>query len=205
MYMLAFVAAWHVQVSDSVGGIIIDLPDITVYTDNVNPTNGVLEIQLTLTAPELSTNPPMSTFNLDLFATGVGLTLSTPQAATTAPLFTGGVFAGNAITALHVQAFHSIVANIPPANSVPSFTGAGLLRVPFTIAPGNAGTTYLLSLNVGLTEMADANGTPYALTLQGGSIFATIPEASGWKLFAVVALASGGVVKVWRKRRPISV
>lgn len=183
----------------AIGAIVIDLPDITVFGDNVVPTSGTLEVALSLTGADLATPPPASSFNLDFSTDGSGLSFAAAQPATTSPLFTGGFF-GDYGTSTNVRALHEIIPS-----SVPMFNGAGLLKIPFTIAAGNIGTTYHLNFGP-LNEFTYTSGTTvttYPLTLIGGSISVTsVPEVVGWKQLVVATSLCGlGFVVVKLRRR----
>jgi hypothetical protein len=185
------------------GDLFIRFQPVTVFSDNVNPVSGELLLYLELTEPELSSPPNISSFNIDFSVTsgGAGLTFSAPQAATASPLFTGGFFSPNGTyPGQHVQAFHDIMTEMP--DTVPAVNGAGLLKVPFSVAGGNVGNSFTLTLNTVFTEIANAVGAPYAYTPTVGTInVAAIPEAAGWKAVGLVALMSTVVTLIVRRRK----
>jgi hypothetical protein len=189
--------------SPALSAFVIDLPDITIPGDAVTPSNGVLEVKLTLTGAELASPPSVNSFNLDFTTDGSGLAFSAAQAATTSPLFTGGSFLSFG-TATNVQAAHDIVPS-----SVSMFNNAGLIKVPFTIAAGNVGTTYHLNWG-SLNEIAFSSGmsvTTYPLTLINGSITVTaaaVPEPPVWLQLSIEVLFVGvgmAVIKLRRRMR----
>jgi hypothetical protein len=85
---------------------------------------------------------------------------------------------------------------------VSTFNNAGLIKIPFTVAPGNLGTTYHLTLNSLTNEIANL-GSAYPITLIGGSIFVTLPEAAAWKQLSVVAVAGVFIMGVIKLRRRV--
>ena len=185
----------------ALAAFVIDLPDITIPGSAVTPSNGVLAVKLTLTGAELANPPKANSFNLDFTTDGSGLTFSAAQAATASPLFTGGSF-NSFGTATNVQAAHDIVPS-----SVFTFDNAGLIKVPFTVAPGNVGTTYHLNYGL-LNELAFSSGTSvttYPLTLIGGSITVTsaVPEPPVWEQLSIEVLCVGVGLAVVKMRRRV--
>ena len=189
--------------SQALAAFVIDLPDITIPGSLITPSNGVLEVKLTLTGADLANPPSANSFNLDFTTDGSGLTFSAAEAATTTPLFTLGSF-NSFGTATNVQAAHDIVPN-----SVVTFDNAGLIKVPFTIAAGNVGTTYHLNWGP-LNEIAYSVGmsvTTYPLTLINGSITVTaaaVPEPPVWLQLSIEVLFVGvgmAVIKLRRRMR----
>jgi hypothetical protein len=186
--------------SQALAAFVIDLPDITIPGNLVTPSNGVLEVKLTLTGAELANPPSVNSFNLDFTTDGSGLTFSAAQAATTSPLFTGGAF-NSFGTSTNVQAAHDIVPS-----SVFMFNNAGLIKVPFTVAAGNVGTTYHLNWGP-LNQLAYSAGlsvTTYPLTLINGSITVTsaVPEPPVWEQLSIEVLLVGvGMVVIKLRRR----
>ena len=163
---------------------------------NTLPTNGVLEVALTLTGADLASPPPATSYNVDFTTDGSGLSFAAAMNATTTPLFTSPAFFASFGTASNPQA-----AADNGGTSVSTFNNAGLIKIPFTVAPGNLGTTYHLTLNSLTTEIANG-ASAYPLTLIGGSIFVTLPEAAAWKQLSLVALIGVtvmGAVKVRRR------
>jgi len=193
--------------SQAVGALVIDLPDIAVLGSNVTATNGVYEVALNLTGADLASPPPVSSFNIDFLYNPIadgssGLSFAAAQRATTSPLFGTNGFFGSFGTSTNVQA----AGDVTPS-SLPSFNGAGLLKVPFTIAAGNLGTTYHLNFGP-LNEITYTNGstvTSYPLTLIGGSILVTVPEAAAWKQFTAVVMLAGIGLAVVKVRRRVAV
>jgi hypothetical protein len=191
----------------AVGALVIDLPDITVFGSNVVPTNGVYEVALNLTGADLTSPPPVSSFNVDFSYNPVAdassaLSFAAAQRATTSPLFGTNGFFGSFGTSTNVEA----AGDVTPG-SLPSFDGAGLLKVPFTIAPGNFGKTYHLNFG-SLNEITYTNGstvTTYPLTLVGGSILVAVPEAAAWKQSAAVLMVAGVGIAVIKLRRRAAV
>jgi hypothetical protein len=185
--------------SQALAGFVIDLPDITIPGSPVTPSNGVLEVKLTLTGADLATPPRANSFNVDFTTDGSGLTFSAAQAATTSPLFTGGSFTSFG-TSTNVEAAHDIVPS-----SVFMFNNAGLIKVPFTVAAGHVGTTYHLDWG-SLNELAYSAGmsvTTYPLTLINGSITVTaaVPEPPVWKQLSIEVLFVGVGMAVLKLRR----
>jgi hypothetical protein len=193
--------------SQTLGALVIDLPDIAVLGSNVNPTNGVYEVALNLTGADLASPPPVSSFNVDFLYDPIadgssGLAFGAADRATTSPLFGPSAFFGSFGTSTHVEA----ASDVTPG-SVPSFDGAGLLKVPFTIAAGNLGKTFHLNFGP-LNEITYTNGTTvttYPITLIGGSILVTIPEAAAWKQLVAVLMLTGVGIAVVKLRRRVTV
>ena len=178
------------------GDLVIDLPELTFFSDNVNPVTGELSVFLALTGSDLSSPPQVSSFNLAFSRSGTGLNFAAAQPATTTPLFSGGAFLsfGNAS---NVQAAHDIFPS-----SVTAFNNAGLIKVPFTVTAGNVGTTYTLSWDPVLTQMTDQAALPLNLTLLPGSItIAAIPEVAAWQGLSFVGLVSAAAVYINRRRK----
>src|SRR5689334_10302514 len=179
--LVAILAAISVP-SQGFCALVIDLPDITILGSNSLPTNGVIEVALTLTGADLASPPLATSYNVDFTTDGTGLSFAAAQNATTTPLFSSPAFFGSFGTASNPKG-----AADNDLTSVPTFNNAGLIKIPFTVAPGNLGTTYHLTLNSLTTEIANL-GSAYPLTLIGGSIFVTLPEAAAWKQLSVVAI-----------------
>jgi hypothetical protein len=178
------------------GDLVIDLPELSIFSDNVNPVTGELSVFLTLTGSDLSSPPQIASFNLDFSRSGTGLNFAAAQQATTAPLFSGGAFF-NFGNASNVQAAHDIFPS-----SVTAFNNAGLIKVPFTVTAGNVGATYALSWNPVLTQMTDQAANPLNLTLLPGSItIAAIPEVSAWQGLSFVGVVSAIAVCINRRRK----
>ena len=176
------------------GDLVIDLPELTIFSDNVNPATGELSVFLTLTGTDLTSPPQVSSFNLDFSRSGTGLNFAAAQAATTTPLFSGGVFL-NFGNASNVQTAHDVVT------AVTAFNNAGLIKVPFTVTPGNVGTTYALTFGA-LNQMSDQLALPLSLTLVPGSItVAAIPEIAAWQGLSIVGLVCAAAVYVNRRRK----
>jgi hypothetical protein len=187
--LVAVLAAIGVP-SQCFGSLVIDLPDITVLGSNSLPTNGVLEVSLTLTGADLASPPAATSYNVDFTTDGTGLSFAAAQNATTTPLFPSPAF---------FASFGTSSDN--GATSVSTFNNAGLIKIPFTVAPGNLGTTYHLTLNSLTNEVANL-GSPYPLTLVGGSIFVTLPEAAAWKqlsLLVLIGVIGMGAIKLRRR------
>jgi hypothetical protein len=179
------------------GAIVIDWPEIVVISDNINPANGIAEIRLTLTGADVGI--PITSFNLDFTIAGSGITFSTPQAATTTPLIAAGTFSAfGSYPSTNVKAAHD---TDPPGGPVAGFDNAGLVKVPFTVAPGNVGSTFAVTFNSAFTQIAN-NFTPYGtLSLVGGSISVAIPEPGAWMGFSLVALVCAAAALVNRRRK----
>jgi hypothetical protein len=191
--LVAILAAIGVP-SQGFCALVIDLPDITILGSNVLPTSGVLEVALTLTGPDLASPPSATSYNVDFTTDGSGLSFAAAQNATTMPLFASPIFS-NFGTASNPKA-----AADTDGTSVATFNNAGLIKIPFTVAPGNLGTTYHLTLNSLTNEIANL-GTAYPITLIGGSIFVTLPEAAAWKQLSLVALIGVTVMGAVKLRR----
>jgi hypothetical protein len=200
---IAVVVASGAYRNATYAGIFVDLPELEVMTDNVNPANGFLDVVLTLTAPELGSMPPISSFNLDIFvsAGNAGLTLGAPIVAPASPLFASHELVTSIVVGPQQVRFGENIATAPAPNSAPAFNGAGLVRIPFTIAAGNFGQTWTLSLNPGLTDISDDIGNSYTVTLQNGSISA-VPEAGAWQLLLVATGAVAIALAVRRRSTP---
>lgn len=202
----ALLAAIATPINKTLADVTIDLPELEVITDNVNPVNGFFDVFLTLTAPDLGI--PVTSFDLEIFvsAGNAGLTFGAPVVATASPLFpVHETVISNPVTLQQVQFSENIGNPVPPPDSVAAFNGAGLVRIPFTIAPGNFGQTWTISITPGASDLFDGGGIGYSATLQGGSISA-VPEAAAWQLLLLVS-GIGTVVYAFRKRtsRPAAV
>jgi hypothetical protein len=178
--------------------LVVNVPEVTVFTDNVNPIVGEFEVFLTLTELEATTPPMILSFNVSIVATDdTGLTFSLPQPAMTTPLFasSNGTF------------FSDVTSNQPHAaqdadTSVAAFQNAGLAKFPFTIAAGTpAGTQYTLEL-VGVNEFGDAMGNAYTnvdFTDVGVITVASIPEVNSFAATLMIALLLG--IAAWVHQR----
>lgn len=177
--------------------IVIDLPEVNVLSDGVNPTVGELEVFVTLTGAELATPPDLSSFNIDFSADSPHVTFGAASPAVTSPLFSAGTFT-NFGTAARVLAAHDVF------EAMPSFETAGdnrgLLKVPFSVAAGQSGT-FALTFGA-LSQVSYANATAAPITLIGGSIIVAVPEVGAWGLLAAVTtVVIGGRFARRRQRR----
>jgi hypothetical protein len=179
--------------------LVVNIPDVTVFSDGVNPIAGEFEVFLTLTGQELAMPPAILSFNLTLGANGSGLTFATPVPATTTPLFTPS----NSNFTAHAMSNQPHAADDANASAV-AFNQAGLATFPFTIAAGTPiGTTYTLSL-VGVTEFGDAMGNAFAnvdFSDTGLISVAAIPEPAAWMGLALVSSLTAAVVFIYRRAR----
>jgi hypothetical protein len=185
--------------------LVVNVPDVTAFTDNVNPVSGVLEVFLTLTSPEDMDPPELLSFNvtLSVMGAGNGLSFQTPQQATTMPLFTDGDFTDDFIDADSDGVENDPIASHDAGTSRDAFQNAGLARFPFTIAPDvPLGTQYVIEL-VELIEFGDLMGMEYTnVALNHGSItVAAIPEPAAWMGLALVASASAIVAFIKHRAR----
>jgi hypothetical protein len=183
-------AAMHAAAARA--AIVIDLPDVSVTSNGVTPTAGVLEVFVTLTGADLSSPPNFSSFNIDITASSPHVAFGAASAAVTSPLFSAGTFTDFG-TAQRVLAAHDVFEVAP---GYVTANNAGLVRVPFTVAAGQTGT---FTLNLGpLTQLAYANATAAMLTTFTGSIIVAVPEVGAWAmLFAALGIVLGR--RLWRR------
>lgn len=176
--------------------LVVDLPEVTVYADGINPVAGSFEVFLTLTGNDLTTPPNLSSFNLEFSVASSDVAFDDAIAPTSTPLFTDGMLINFSTNDQTIEAAHDIFSESP--SSVAAFHGAALIKVPFTIAAGKFGT---FALNVGgLNEFTDSSANSLPVSLFGGSItVAAIPEAGAWKFFGLISLLIAMIVGVRRK------
>jgi hypothetical protein len=178
--------------------LVIDLPDSFVILGS-NPISAQLPVVLRLTGEDL-TNPPMvSSFNVAFDLSGVGLSFSAAQAATTNALFTGGDFNDFGSSTM-VRAAHDIFPD-----STSAFHGAVLTVIPFTIETSvPPGTVFEFTWDEDLTQLTNAAAMPLELTLLPGSIrVEAIPEARAWLMLTLAGLVMA-MFAMLRRRRPAS-
>jgi hypothetical protein len=181
--------------------LVANVPDVTVFSDNVNPIVGEFEVFLTLTEPEATTLPMILSFNLTIAATDdTGLTFSVPQQAMTMLLF-----APANIPDFDMDS--NVMNNEPHAaavaiTSVMAFQNAGLAKFPFTIEAGTpASTQYTLEL-VGVNEFGDDLGIEYLnvdFSDTGLIRVAAVPEANSFAAMLMIALLVG--IAAWVHQR----
>jgi hypothetical protein len=179
--------------------VVVDLPEITVAGDGMNPTQGVLEVRLSLTASETLM---LSAYSLKFTSDNpANVVFGAPTTSLTNPLFVsaGSAFT-NSSTSQTVQVLHDLASALDP--SLPAFNGAGLIRVPFTVTAGVFGQ-FALSFAAQSNEIVDAGGNSVAFTQLGGSInvISAVPEASGWQLLSLVASVAAIGVLIKRRGR----
>jgi hypothetical protein len=186
--------------------LVVNVPDMTVFTDNVNPVQGVLEVFLTLTSPEDMDPPELLSFNvtLSVMGAGNGLSFQTPQQATTMPLFSDGDFTGDFIDADLDGMENDPLASHDAGTSRDAFQNAGLARFPFTIAANvPVDTQYVIDL-VDLIEFGDSMGMEYTnvnVTDVGSITVAAIPEPAAWMSLALVASLSSVAGFIYHRAR----
>jgi len=130
-------------------------------------------------------------YSLNFLATGAGLSFTMLTSTSTAtPLFPAPLDGSSSLTAT-VHPGWRVNANDDVDSNIPEFNNAGLAKISYTIATGNLGTTYPMTFDAqgsALTAIATFDGTPYDVTLEGGSITVTaIPEPDAFALLALVA------------------
>jgi hypothetical protein len=197
------------------GALVVRIPDVTVFSDNVNTATGVVIVDLGVSP---SPGELVSSYNIDFTGTGGtgGLSFSAPlppdgtppESAIPGPLFTAGMSPNfttfGSYPSTHVQAANDILSP-PPPDTVAAVDGNTLLRVPFSVAPGHVGEVYTLTLSSMFTQVADFNGVVYPISLDHGTItVAAIPEAAAWRALLIVALISAIVVATQRRRVAIA-
>jgi hypothetical protein len=178
--------------------IVVDWGSYVVHSDNVNPVSGFADVKITLTGADLMSPSSIDAFNLRFdLASGTGLTFSAPINAVISPLFSSPVF-------------------IPPGDVYPNTTvrvandgnptvltnGVGLVRVPFTVAPGHLGQTYTINIHPLDTQLS-VNGNAFNFVVSNGSVSVqSIPEPAAVFGMGVVALVSAaGAVAVRRQKQ----
>ncbi len=195
--LLAVAVTCAMPIRPAQADLLISWPDITVFGDGVNPTTGSFDVRLTLTEPELSTPPSLSSFNLHFTVSSPDVTLGTPSTPTLDPLFANASIV-NQSTSLTVK-WASDINDLDPPSSL-AFQNAGLLTVPFSVAAGQFGTYTFAFGN--MNELGDEFGASLAVNYQAGAIHVAIPESAAWKnLGAVAALACAVVLAIKLRRR----
>ncbi len=171
----------HVCLAD----LVVNLPEVTVFADGVNPVSGSFEVFLTLTGDDLTSPPDLSSFNIEFSVASSNITFDEAVAPMSTPLFTDGSLMNFSMDDQTIEAGHDIFSETP--SSVAAFDGAALIKVPFTVAAGTFGT---FALNTGsLNEFTNAGANSLAASFVGGSIsVSAIPETGAWKLFGLISV-----------------
>jgi len=181
--------------------IVINWPNVVVQSDNVNPASGFADIFITLNddnTPDLTSPPSIDAFNLRFdLVSGVGLTFNAPQNAVINPLFDNSGFfypptdtyPGTMVRAANDGAV-TVLSNI-----------VGLIRAPFTVAPGNVGQIYTISIHLQDTQLS-ANGNAFNFVTSGGSVTVqAVPEPAAIFGMCAVALVSAAGAIIVRRRK----
>jgi hypothetical protein len=172
--------------------LVVNVPDVTIFSDGVNPISGGFEVFLTLTEGEAATPPMILTYNFSIAATDdTGLTFADPQPAMTMPLF-------EPPNMPDFDMDSNVISNEPHAagvsiTSVVAMPNAGLAKFPFTIAAGTpVSTQYTLEL-VGVREFGDDMMLAYPnvdFSDTGMITVAAVPEAGALLAMGAAALMS---------------
>jgi hypothetical protein len=180
-----------IRVSDRAhASIVIDLPELTFASDDVNPISEMFEVVLSVSGMPVN----VSTYNLDFSTTGTGLEFTAVQNAMTMPLFPDTNFDASSSSSTNVLAFN--FSDDPMG--VPAFDQAGLIKVSFTIAPGTVGA-FNLVWNPFFTQLSDGEGNAIDVELRGGSITvgaAGVPEPAAWQIWLLLALVCSAAARL---------
>lgn len=175
-YVLSLCVVVGALSSTAQADLVIDLPEITLQSNGVDPVAGEFDVTLTLTGADIISPPLLSSFNLDLSVTGSSVTFADPSPGAADPLFIGGDFSF-VPDPIRVRAAHDIFDESP--SSVEASSGAGLIKVMFQIDAGAEGTWDLTLGN--LNELTNSDANPLTVTLLSGSItVVAVPEARAW-------------------------
>lgn len=181
--------------------LVVDLPEVTVESNGVTPTPGILEVRLGVTGDA----PLIGAYSLRISSADPAVTFGTPTPVMTTPLFSEGEGNFSNMSNASTVLFLRDLASATP-EYVLAFNAAGLIRVPFTVSAGSLGT-FSINLLETNTELVNSAGDPLAFTPGNGSItvIAAVPEAGAWKLLTGAAAVALVVAALVQRMRPSAV
>jgi hypothetical protein len=164
---------WPVRSGDVTPQMAFTIPDVIVYSDGVNPTQGTINAVLNLDGIYVEDPPSISSFNVAFELAGhpPGAAFGTPQDPTSNSLIPlGNAFSG--ASALP----HTIRFAKDALSPTMAVDGGVMVTVPFTIAAGVTNQTFAVNFTPG-NELTDPDALPLSVAYVGGSI--TVLPLSG--------------------------